>query len=356
AVSEVAAAMAGGRIQIFAASGSEVGFTHLELAPGITGDIVAGTNASETISGTTGADILLDGAGSDVLIGGSGADVFVLAYDGASDTIADFDPAMDRLDLSGWTLLRSADQLDVTATTFGATIRYRGEVLHIHSVQGTQLTAADFARIGVANLDRILTGFVDGAELEGTASDDRLTGTAAKDRLIGYGGNDILDGAGGADTLIGGTGLDCADFSWATTALSIALDNPDINTGAALDVIFESIEGVFAGSGDDSVTGNAANNDLRGGGGNDSLLGGGGNDTLNGGSGGDVLDGGSGTDTVSYQDAGGGVRVDFLHPSLNLGEALGDSFASVENIVGSTLADNLRGGYGTNVIEGGAGD
>src|SRR5690606_42147295 len=65
---------------------------------------------SETFSGTTGADILLDGAGSDVLIGGSGADVFVLDYDGVSDTIADFDPAMDRLDLSGWTLLRSRSE------------------------------------------------------------------------------------------------------------------------------------------------------------------------------------------------------------------------------------------------------
>src|SRR5690606_26184919 len=147
--------------------------------------------------------------------------------------------------------------LDVTATTFGATIRYRGEVLHIHSVQGTQLTAADFARIGVANLDRILTGFVDGAELEGTASDDRLTGTAAKDRLIGYGGHDILGGAGGAGPLIGGTGLDCADFCWASTPLIVDLSDPGENGGAAIDVMLDGIEGVIGGTAADVLRGDA---------------------------------------------------------------------------------------------------
>jgi Ca2+-binding RTX toxin-like protein len=352
AVSVVAAAMSGGQIQVFAAGGREAGFTHLSMAPGITGSIVGGTAAGETVSGTSGSDILRDGAGSDVLIGGAGADVFVLDYDGSADTIADFDPTMDLLDLSGWTLLRSADQLDVTPTNSGAMIGYRGEVLHVRSTQGSPLTAADFARIGVTNLDRILSGFVDGAEVEGTASGDRLTGTGAKDRLVGYDGNDTLDGAGGADTLVGGTGLDCADFSWATTPLTVNLADPTLNAGEALDVIFESVEGVFAGSGDDSVTGNAANNDLRGGGGNDSLLGGSGNDTLNGGSGGDVLDGGSGTDTVSYEGSTGSLRVDLMFAGINTNVAAGDSYVSIENLIGSQGFDNLRGTTGANRIEG----
>lgn len=134
--------------------------------------------------------------------------------------------------------------------------------------------------------------------------------------------------------------------------MTVNLADPTLNAGEALDVIFESVEGVFAGSGDDSVTGNAANNDLRGGGGNDSLLGGSGNDTLNGGSGGDVLDGGSGTDTVSYEGSTGSLRVDLMFAGINTNVAAGDSYVSIENLIGSQGFDNLRGTTGANRIEG----
>src|SRR5690606_37663287 len=114
------------------------------------------------------------------------------------------------------------------------------------------------------------------------------------------------------------------------------------------------IENYVAGSGDDSVTGNAANNDLRGGGGNDSLLGGGGNDTLNGGSGADVLDGGSGRDYASYASASVGVLADMLVTSVSTGEAVGDSFNGVEGLVGSALRDELRGDNLQNFLFAGA--
>ncbi|MDX9833436.1 MAG: ExeM/NucH family extracellular endonuclease [Anaerolineae bacterium] len=63
---------------------------------------VAGTPGRDLLSGTPGDDVLEGGAGPDVLTGGGGADLFVyrdLAE--ALDTITDFTPGLDRLDLRG---------------------------------------------------------------------------------------------------------------------------------------------------------------------------------------------------------------------------------------------------------------
>lgn len=60
------------------------------------------------------------------------------------------------------------------------------------------------------------------------------------------------------------------------------------------------IENAIGGSGNDTITGNAANNELKGGGGNDTLNGGAGNDWLEGGSGIDQMFGGEGNDTIVF--------------------------------------------------------
>lgn len=67
---------------------------------------IAGTAARETITGTPGDDVITGGAGADTLSGGAGSDVFVYAsMRDAADTITDFAPGIDRIDLSA--LLRS---------------------------------------------------------------------------------------------------------------------------------------------------------------------------------------------------------------------------------------------------------
>ena len=113
------------------------------------------------------------------------------------------------------------------------------------------------------------------------------------------------------------------------------------------------IENAVSGSGDDLITGNDANNVLRGNAGADTLMGASGDDTLIGGIGDDMLDGGSGIDTVSYVHATEGVIVDLLNGSVNVGEAEGDTFVSIENITGSEERDFLRGDANDNVIRGG---
>ena len=63
--------------------------------------LVQGTSGRDTLVGTAGDDRLVGGAGADTLTGGAGADTFVYSsVRDALDTITDFTPGIDRLDLS----------------------------------------------------------------------------------------------------------------------------------------------------------------------------------------------------------------------------------------------------------------
>ncbi len=115
------------------------------------------------------------------------------------------------------------------------------------------------------------------------------------------------------------------------------------------------IEDVIGGSGHDSITGNQANNVLTGNAGNDTLIGLAGDDTLDGGAGADKLIGGDGSDTASYADAKGALLADLMKPSDNWGDATGDTYSSIENLLGGAYVDKLFGDNGANVITGGGG-
>jgi Ca2+-binding RTX toxin-like protein len=136
---------------------------------------------------------------------------------------------------------------------------------------------------------------------EGTISDNVASGGNLADSMFGYAGNDRLYGEGGNDYLNGGTGNDY----------------------------------------------------LNGGTGDDTLYGGDGNDVMVGGVGADKFVGGAGNDTVDYSSSTSAVTV-FLASNQVSGGALGDTFSSVEHVIGGTGNDTLYGGGAINsAIEGG---
>jgi predicted extracellular nuclease len=112
---------------------------------------------------------------------------------------------------------------------------------------------------------------------------------------------------------------------------------------------------VIGDEGSNALIGNSTDNIMHGGAGRDYLQGDAGNDLLIGGLGADGLFGGTGTDTASYAGAIGGVIASLAAPSRNSGDAAGDTYNSIENLLGSAFGDMLAGNTAANVINGGTG-
>src|SRR5262249_40110342 len=169
-------------------------------------------------------------------------------------------------------------------------------------------------------------------------------------------------------------GSDWAVYWYASSYVFADLLFPGLNSGDAFGDTYDSIENLGGSQLSDHLGGDNLPNIIRGldandliagrGGddqlfgetGNDTLIGEAGNDVLDGGDGGDALDGGDGDDTANYQDAPAGVVVDFISPGSNTGYAFGDSYISIEHLIGSQYDDGLSGNDNPNIILGGAGN
>ena len=126
------------------------------------------------------------------------------------------------------------------------------------------------------------------------------------------------------------------------------------NIGIAFGTVIENAVGSMF---DDTIHGNNVANTLSGGAGDDSLNSLGGNDTLIGGAGADAMNGGTGVDTVDYSASAAGVTVRLvLNRLAEGGDATGDTFAAIENVVGSALNDYLLGSSVANNLAGGSGN
>ncbi|MGJ8531684.1 MAG: LysM peptidoglycan-binding domain-containing protein [Alphaproteobacteria bacterium] len=90
--------------------------------------------------------------------------------------------------------------------------------------------------------------------------------------------------------------------------------------------------------------------------GNDTLTGGDGDQILIGGAGADKLKGDDGTDTASYATSLAGLTANLDTRSWNTGDATGDRYYSIENLIGTDFDDELVGNSGDNEIRGGAGN
>ena len=137
-----------------------------------------------------------------------------------------------------------------------------------------------------------------------------------------------------------------------------ALTPPDPNRDMELTGTAGADKLVGAG-GSDIIRGRAGDDYLSGGGGNDELDGEAGDDTLEGGPGRDTLDGGANGvagDTISYARSADAVRVNLGKATATGGDAEGDVFENVENIIGSAGDDWLRGNANDNRLTGLAGD
>ena len=254
----------------------------------------------------------------------------------------------------------------------------------INQATGNRLSAQEISGVtkfvgngGNGNdLIEMKPGVTISAEIKGGEGDDFIQAQDGKDNLKGgkgidllYGGNesdtlegdlndDLLVGEGGGDILDGGDGSDTASYVTSQTGVSVNLATGVASGPDATGDRFISIENLEGSEQGDIVAGNAENNVLDGLGGNDRLFGDGGDDLLIGGSGADILNGGPGSDTASYLTSTSPeeVLVNLLTGFASGGDATGDSFESIENLVGSTAPDTLIGNSESNILSGNLGN
>ncbi|MFY0691457.1 MAG: hypothetical protein JXR14_05970 [Paracoccaceae bacterium] len=378
-----------GDLQLFVAADREGGLSQFRIETGDVGlsrigsgadetlsgsardDVIMGGGGHDTLSGGSGDDILVDGAGADLLIGGAGGDLFIFKPDGAEDTIADFTPGLDRIDLSEFRFLRSPGDLTITQTATGARLALGEEDLVLMSFDGQPIDPNSFSLEDLFNADRPFSSFL---VTEGDDGNDQLTGTSGDDRIYAMAGDDTLIGTAGTDILDGGEGTDLVDFSATLQPVSVDLAAGSGAMAAAGDTYID-IEDVTGTAFDDVIAGDAGANGLNGGAGADTLSGAGGNDTLLGGTASDLIYGGGGDDWIEGNDTSdtlwGGEGQDTIYGQSGRDTAYGEAGDDVmfggagidtfyggdgaDTIVGNTASDWIYGGTGDDVLSGSAG-
>jgi len=315
----------------------------------------------EGIVGTAFGDALYGGAGDNIFYGQAGNDV--LKGFGGNDVLEGGDGDDNLFGGAGADILRGGAGFDVANynETSGAVVNLTTGV-NGGSASGDVLTGVEGLEGGF--YADTFTGDAGANSLYGMAGDDVLRGMAGDDVLDGGQGSDHLYGGIGADLLRGGDFVDLARYDDAAEGVWVDLAQGKGFTGEATGDILVQIEGLvgsrfadtFVGDGGvNTLYGQGGDDLLSGGAGDDTLEGGDGNDHLYGGAGADALRGGDGYDLVRYDTEASAVWVDLGLGSGQAGAA-GDTFSSIEGVVGSAGSDMLIGGSGANTLYGQAGD
>jgi trimeric autotransporter adhesin len=313
------------------------GAAAMVIGGGAGNDIIIGGVLADTLYGEAGSDTLSGGDGNDYLDGGIGGD---LLDGGAGYDSASYANATAAVGVN----LGSPNQNwgEAAGDTYTLIERLLGSAYNDTLLAG----AAAMAIGGGAGNDIIIGGVLA----------DSLYGEAGSDTLSGGDGNDYLDGGAGGDLLDGGNGADTVSYVGAGAGIVVNLSNVALNAGDAAGDTYYSVEGIHGTIYNDTLVAGAAGISLAGDQGNDTLIGGAGNDYLYGGTGADTLNGQGGNDFASYAHAAGSVQVVLYDSSQNLAEAAGDTFASIEGIIGSNYNDWLVSNHASTTIYGGAGN
>ncbi|MEP0069918.1 putative Ig domain-containing protein [Pyruvatibacter sp.] len=283
----------------------------------------------ENAVGSAHSDTLTGDAGNNTLQGNAGADVI----DGGAGT----------------------DAASYSDSAVGVTVNLATGINTGGSAEGDQLTAVENL-VGSAHADT-LTGDAGDNVMWGNAGDDSFFGGAGADTIYGGDGSDSVRGGAGADVLDGGAGGDVVWYDASTTGVTVdlSLTTAQISLGDADGDILSGFENLAGSSHADTLTGDAGANVIVGGAGNDVINGGAGNDSLYGGIGADTINGGDGLDVAVYSDSSVAVTIDLINGVGYGGTAEGDTYSSIEGVVGSDYNDNLISSIAAESLNGGGG-
>lgn len=265
--------------------------------------IFAGHNADQTEYyvengiGSRHADILIGNDGANVLDGRGGADR--MAGNGGNDIY----------------FVDSADDLVREEADGG---------------DDTIIVLAEGLDLGeVANVENIIYsgGTTEGPGYDAEGDPTGSGGTPLASVLLGDGGNNSLDGGAGGNTIFGLGGDDLI------VGGRDSLASRDINNTIPVADLEDQTE---SDDGDDALYGGNGDDTIFGGAGDDTLDGGNGDDLMMGQDGVDVFRGGAGSDTVDFsRESPFQLLVNLETNVASGGTASGDTFYSIENLIGS---------------------
>ncbi|MEA9983453.1 calcium-binding protein, partial [Herbaspirillum sp. RTI4] len=241
------------------------GVAHI-IHAGDSGVTIYGSNAKDVYYGGAGNDTIIGGNGNDYFEGGAGADTLL---GGSGNNTA------------GYTLSASGVTIDLS-TGFGT----GGDA------QGDKLT----------NINSII----------GSSYDDTF--------IIGPATATVSGGAGGSDTL---------SFALSTAAVTVDLNAGTSSGGYASHVTYSHIQNVIGTAFSDTFVASSDANHFDGGSG--------------------------GSDTVSYAASTAGVTVNLATGVGSGGYAAGDSYTHIQNVIGSAYNDTFGGNSDINYFNGGSG-
>lgn len=337
-------------------------------------DTLIGDGTVNTLSGGDGNDILEGMAGSDVLVGGAGVNTASYQDAGVAVTASLDNAAVNTGDAAGDTYTQIQN---LTGSNFNDTLIGDANVNTLNGgagddvleglagadvlIGGSGNNTASYSQAGVGVLASLANAGINTGDalgdtytqiqnLTGSAFNNTLIGDSNVNILSGGNGNDILEGMGGADALNGGNGLDTASYVDASTFVSASLTTGLVGFSSAGDAsgdTFNSIENLTGSNYNDNLIGDINSNTLSGGAGDDILEGMGGAD---------ALIGGTGVNSASYEHAAAAVIASLDNAAINTGDALGDTYVQIQNLVGSNFNDTLIGDANDNTINGGVGD
>ncbi len=287
-----------------------------------------------TLNGATNATVTIGGVAEDTLrnienlIGGSGADT--LTGDAKANT---FSGRAGNDTIDGAAGNDTADYSEKAGTI----------AVTLNGANAATVTIGGVAEDTLRNIENITGG----------SGNDALTGDGQGNLLAGGLGNDVLIGLAGKDTLDGGAGSDTASYAERTLPVVVTLRDSADTTASINGIVEDTLRGIdniTGGSGNDTLTGDAAAN---------ALLGGAGNDRLKGSLGADTLDGGTGTDTADF--AGTQLPVIVIlrgatDGSASIGGVAEDILRGIENVTGGETDDSITGDANANALTGGAGN
>jgi len=283
------------------------------------GELIVGLGGNDWIKGVGGNDWIDGGQGNDLIEGGSGND----HIDGGlgNDTASYFNSTHGVI----------ANLAFGTASTLGAGPEDSDVLVSIENLTGSFFD--DYFQGD--ELHNRLDGVAGDDVLNGWGGDDFLLGGFGQDLIVGGEGNDRVSGGFDNDKMYGGNGIDTLDYSYAYEAMTISLADGTSHirfpSGTIDNDSFTGFENVLGSQFNDIIEGsNAAN----------------------------VINGGLGTDTISYLTSSNSVGIALWANAGTLGDALGDTYVSIENIEGSDhfAGDLLAGNDFQNVIDGNGGN